>query len=144
MPRQKSTHVDSPEAVGRRLREAREKAGLSQRQLAFAGCSPAYISRIEAGDRTPSLQLLRELGKRLGVSADWLATGAEVDPAADPLLEAKLALRLGALGSLGGLALQRGDTSAAVRQLEEARGELGDAVLAQPGVVEALGEAYAI
>ena len=65
MPRQKSTHVDSPAAVGERLKVAREKAGLSQRQLSFPGCSPAYISRIESGDRIPSLQLLRELGRRL-------------------------------------------------------------------------------
>ena len=77
MPRQKSTHVDNPQAVGERLKEARERAGLSQRQLSFPGCSPAYISRIESGDRIPSLQLLRELGKRLGVSEDYLATGAE-------------------------------------------------------------------
>ena len=77
MPRQKSTHVDDPRAVGARLRAARERSGLSQRQLSFPGCSPAYISRIESGDRIPSLQLLRELGRRLGVSEDWLATGTE-------------------------------------------------------------------
>src|ERR671922_1716178 len=96
MPRQKSTHVDDPRAVGRRLRDAREKAGLSQRQLAFPGCSPAYISRIESGDRIPSLQLLRELGRRLGVSEDWLATGAENGSGEQGgmLLEAELALRL--------------------------------------------------
>ena len=57
--------------------EARERAGLSQRQLSFPGCSPAYISRIEAGDRIPSLQLLRKMGQRLGVSEDYLATGKE-------------------------------------------------------------------
>jgi transcriptional regulator with XRE-family HTH domain len=45
--------------------------------LSFPGCSPAYISRIEAGDRIPSLQLLREMGQRLGVSEDYLATGKE-------------------------------------------------------------------
>src|SRR5215213_3318193 len=78
MPRQKSTHVDNPAAVGGRLKLAREKAGLSQRQLSFPGCSPAYISRIESGDRIPSLQLLRELGRRLSVSEDYLATGSEV------------------------------------------------------------------
>ena len=77
MPRRKSTHVDDPAAVGRRLREARERAGSSQRQLSFDGCSPAYISRIEAGERIPSLQLLREMGRRLGVSEDYLATGLE-------------------------------------------------------------------
>ena len=77
MPRQKSQHVDNPRAVGERLKAAREAAGLSQRQLSFSGCSPAYISRIESGDRIPSLQLLRELGRRLGVSEDFLATGVD-------------------------------------------------------------------
>ena len=76
MPKQKSQHVDDPVAVGRRLREAREAAGLSQRDLSFSGCSAAYISRIEAGTRIPSLQLLREMGRRLGVTEDYLATGA--------------------------------------------------------------------
>src|SRR5881396_2214463 len=96
MPRRKSTHVDNPVEVGRRLKEARERAGLSQRQLSFPGCSPAYISRIESGDRIPSLQLLRELGTRLGVTEDYLATGADsrTDPAS-VLVEAELELRLG-------------------------------------------------
>ena len=97
MPRQKSTHVDDPREVGRRLREARLRAGLSQRDLSFPGCSPAYISRIEAGDRIPSLQLLREMGQRLGVSEDYLATGSRAALLTDrnPLLvDAEVALRL--------------------------------------------------
>jgi transcriptional regulator with XRE-family HTH domain len=97
MPRQKSTHVDDPRAVGERLRAAREAAGLSQRQLAFAGCSPAYISRVESGDRIPSLQLLRELGRRLGVSEDYLATGSNPRERDGRMLEAEVALRLGDL-----------------------------------------------
>src|SRR5690348_4210742 len=94
MPRQKATHVDSPEAVGRRIRAAREQARLSQRDLSFPGCSPAYLSRIEAGVRTPSLQLLRELGRRLGVTADYLAVGEETAPV-DPVTEAEVMLALG-------------------------------------------------
>src|SRR5581483_1384931 len=94
MPRQKATHVDSPEAVGRRIRAAREQVGLSQRDLSFPGCSPAYLSRIEAGTRTPSLQLLRELGRRLGRSADFLATGEDAAPV-DAVTEAEVALALG-------------------------------------------------
>jgi len=85
--------VDSPAAVGVRLREARERSGLSQRQLSFPGCSPAYISRVESGQRIPSLQLLRELGRRLGVSADHLATGEE-EARWDSLVEAEIAIRL--------------------------------------------------
>jgi tetratricopeptide (TPR) repeat protein len=145
VPRQKSTHVDDPREVGRRLREARLRAGLSQRDLSFPGCSPAYISRIEAGDRIPSLQLLREMGQRLGVSEDYLATGARAPllPDRNPLLvDAEVALRLDdyelaqslyeqaleiardnftradALEGLGSVAFRRGEPKEAIRLLE--------------------------
>ena len=149
MPRQKSTHVDDPQAVGDRLRAARETAGLSQRQLAFSGCSPAYISRIESGDRIPSLQLLRELGRRLGVSEDYLATGSDRASATARLLEAEVALRLDELdlaedlytrlrdgaaangdlslahAGLGQVAYRRGDPRAAIDQFEQRHSALG-------------------
>ncbi|HZS31022.1 MAG TPA: transcriptional regulator [Gaiellaceae bacterium] len=95
MPRQKSTHVDDPTAVGERLCQARQAAGLTQRQLAFPGCTAAYISLIEAGKRIPSYQILLEFGRRLGVKADYLATGANGDIEEDPLFDAELAARLG-------------------------------------------------
>jgi tetratricopeptide (TPR) repeat protein len=166
MPRQKSRHVDDPVAVGRRLKDARRRANLSQRDLSFDGCSAAYISRIEKGDRIPSLQLLRELGRRLGVTADYLATGEEVD-SRDRLLEAELALRLGdfevaealfadalddldshrrgrALAGLGQLSLQRGDPATAIDRLTEAERLLGDAVLEYPAVLISLSSAYQV
>src|SRR5919109_813530 len=71
-------HYDDPTRVGRRLHDAREAAGLSQRDLAFPGCSAAYISRIERGERIPSLQVLRELSRRIGVSEATLAYGREL------------------------------------------------------------------
>jgi transcriptional regulator with XRE-family HTH domain len=70
-------HYDDPSAVGKRLFEARRAAGLSQRELSFPGCSAAYISRIECGERVPSLQVLRELARRMGVSETMLAYGRE-------------------------------------------------------------------
>jgi tetratricopeptide (TPR) repeat protein len=169
MPRQKSTHVDDPRAVGARLKAAREQAGVSQRQLAFPGCSPAYISRIEAGDRIPSLQLLRELGRRLGVSEDYLATGSENDGAnREGLLEAELALRLdelelagrlyaqalehagsereraAALAGLGQLAFRRGEPRQAVDQIEAALRAYGADVSEHPALAETLGRTYAM
>jgi tetratricopeptide (TPR) repeat protein len=93
MPKQKALHIHDPVDTGRRLREARERAGVTQRELAYPFCTAAYISRIEAGARSPSLQLLREFGKRLGVSADWLATGTNEEDAST-LIEAEIALRL--------------------------------------------------
>jgi transcriptional regulator with XRE-family HTH domain len=73
--RERIPHVDDPQAVGRRLLEARAAADLSQRELAFPGCSAAYISRIERGERIPSLQVLRELASRCDVSETFLAWG---------------------------------------------------------------------
>jgi transcriptional regulator with XRE-family HTH domain len=69
-------------AIGDRLREARLRAGLSQRELSEPGVSYAYISRIEAGVRTPSVKVLRKLAPKLGVSVAWLETGG-TDPADD-------------------------------------------------------------
>ena len=170
MPRRKSTHVDDPAAVGRRLREARERAGLSQRQLSFDGCSPAYISRIEAGERIPSLQLLREMGRRLGVSEDWLATGLDRDILAEDrtLLDAEIALRFNELDSaeelygkalenattntersrslagLGQIAFERGNPRSAVQQLEQALSVSGAEVADQPSLADTLGRSYAM
>jgi tetratricopeptide (TPR) repeat protein len=170
VPRRKSTHVDDPAAVGRRLRSARERAGLSQRQLSFEGCSPAYISRIEAGERIPSLQLLREMGRRLGVSEDWLATGLDRDVLAEDrtLLDAEIALRFGeletaeelysqaleaatttnerarALAGLGQLAFERGEPRRAVQCLEQALALSGAEAADQPSLADTLGRAYAM
>jgi tetratricopeptide (TPR) repeat protein len=166
MPRQKSDHVDSAAALAQRLRTAREHAGLSQRALAKGICTPAYVSRLEKGERIPSLQLLRQLADRLDADADELASGVP-SVVGDPLVDAELALRLGeteearrlftevldtgragsrsaALAGLGQLAFQTGDHRAAIELLEEA-------VAARPGsssitsaVADSLGRAYAM
>lgn len=167
MPRQKSQHVDDPRAVGKRLKAAREAAGLSQRQLSFGGCSPAYISRIESGDRIPSLQLLRELGRRLGVSEDFLATGVAESDRRGTLVEAELAGRLGdaattrtlyqealdtstdaeeradALEGLGRLELYAGSAQAAVKHFEQAHAVRERDGLTSPSLARGLGRAQA-
>ena len=90
MKRERIPHVDDPVRVGQRLVAAREAALLSQRNVAFPGCSAAYISRIEHGERTPSLQVLRELADRCGVSETHLAWGREarIDSAVAELIAA--------------------------------------------------------
>jgi tetratricopeptide (TPR) repeat protein len=167
MPRQKSQHVDDPKEVGRRLKAARLRLGLSQRALSFPGCTPAYISRVEAGARTPSLQLLRRLGEQLGVSAEYLATGREEGDERSRLVEADVALRLDdldtaerlyqglleeAAGSvdeararigLGQLAFRRGDVNTAIIELERAFELLGAARYEEPTAADTLARAYA-
>ena len=166
MPRSLTTHIDSPKAVGQRLREARERAGLSQRQLAFPGCTAAYISRLEAGARVPSLQMVNQLAARLDVSGQWLATGVEaavVTPA--DLIDAEVALRLGeldeaealfrshlepgdpsragALAGLGQIAYRRERLGDAIEFLEEALRARNRRMLADPGAIDTLGRCYA-
>ncbi|TML93922.1 MAG: helix-turn-helix transcriptional regulator [Actinobacteria bacterium] len=63
------------ESIAERLRRLRIERGLSQRDLSSPGVSYAYISRIEAGARTPSVKALRLLADKLGVTVDHLETG---------------------------------------------------------------------
>jgi tetratricopeptide (TPR) repeat protein len=162
MPRQKSDHVDSAEALAGRLRDARRGAGLSQRALARDICTPAYVSRLEKGERIPSLQLLRRLASRLGADADELASGVASDPT-DPLLDAELALRLGeveeaerlftaalqgddrsvrarGLAGLGEIAFSKGEHRQAIDLLDEASAMHPSGRVA---VADTLGRAYA-
>ena len=161
-------HVDSPEAVGKRLKEARLAAGMSQRELSFPGCTAVYICRIEKGDRVPSLQVLRELARRLGVDENYLAAGAARVDETESLVEAEVALRLDqlelaehlyaqtleastdrvnrgrALGGLGEIDLYAGRLDEAIELLEESRRLLGDGLVGYPGIVDALARAYVL
>jgi len=147
LPRRPSNHVDDAAAVGERLRQARLDAGLTQRELAFEGCTAAYVSRIEAGARVPSLQIIHEFAKRLDVTPEFLATGRpEAGDLSSELLEAEVAFQLGdvsraeelyeaaretagppaaraqALLGLGRLALQRGEIEEGISLLQSAVG----------------------
>src|SRR4051812_50161385 len=80
-------HLDSlpaaGETIGERLKRLRLERGYSQRELAAPGVSYAYISRIEAGTRQPSVKALRRLAVKLNVSADYLERGSDLDPEAE-------------------------------------------------------------
>jgi tetratricopeptide (TPR) repeat protein len=167
MPRSLTTHIDSPKEVGMRLKASRERAGFSQRQLAFPGCTAAYISRLEAGARVPSLQMVNQLALRLDVSGQWLATGveaSEVQPS--ELIDAEVALRLGeldeaeqlfrahlepgdparpaALAGLGQIAFRSERAAAAIDLLQQSFELRGRKALADAGLVDTLGRAYAM
>jgi transcriptional regulator with XRE-family HTH domain len=101
------------ETVGERLKRLRLERGLSQRELAAPGVSYAYISRIEAGTRQPSVKALRRLASKLGVSADYLETGSDLDAAS------ARELRLGDLE----LAVRLGERDGAEAALEDALAE---------------------
>ena len=112
------------ETVGQRLRRLRHDRGLSQRELASPGVSYAYISRIEAGARRPSVKALRMLVRKLGVSADYLETGSEirdVELRELRIADAELELRL---------AEDSGEAEAALQRLHEEAVAAGDAIAA--------------
>src|SRR5262249_38043502 len=90
-------HGGSAETIGARLKRLRLQSGFSQRDLSSPGVSYAYISRIEAGARTPSVKALRKLSQKLGVSVEYLETGRDIRDVADRelrLADAELELRL--------------------------------------------------
>src|SRR5437588_9242118 len=92
------TPSPSGESIGQRLKRLRLERGMSQRELAAPGVSYAYISRIEAGTRQPSVKALRKLAPKLGVSTEYLETGSEIAASEQrelQLADAELQLRLG-------------------------------------------------
>jgi transcriptional regulator with XRE-family HTH domain len=59
--------------IGEFIREQREQAQVSVRQLArLAGVSNPYLSQIERGLRKPSAEILQQIAKGLAISADQL------------------------------------------------------------------------
>ena len=64
--------VDIP-AIGAYIREQREQAKISLRQLAqAAGVSNPYLSQIERGLRRPSADILQQIARGLRISAEAL------------------------------------------------------------------------
>ena len=67
--------MKKPKAVGKRIRERRLELGLSQRAIGEKGTSYAYISRIESGERSPSIEALIAIAEKLDTTALVLLTG---------------------------------------------------------------------
>ena len=82
MPKKPALDKRATLALGKRLAAARVEAGISQRKLAGPGVSAAYISRIEAGDRAPSVTAIRQMAGKLNIGVGYLETGQE-QPALD-------------------------------------------------------------
>jgi tetratricopeptide (TPR) repeat protein len=153
------------------LKALREARGLSLRALGGDDISAGYLSRVEAGQRVPSQQVLRILAPRLGVSVAKLAGRDQaIAVSEDELQRAELGARLGApeaeteieallaqarglgdaratsrlLEALGQLRVAVRDDEGAVRLLEEARAATAGAdARARPSLYEGLGRAYA-
>jgi transcriptional regulator with XRE-family HTH domain len=63
-----------------RLRELRERQGLSREELAHkAGTSEHSVTKLEIGSRAPSLELASRLAAALGCTVDSLLQPPEAD-----------------------------------------------------------------
>lgn len=68
---------DAIETLSARLRELRERAGLSQAELAAAASTSVHsVAKLERGERFPSLRLARDVAAALGCSIDALCEPA--------------------------------------------------------------------
>ena len=77
----------SPGALGRFIREQRQRAQLSLREMArMADISNAYLSQVERGIHEPSVRVLHALADALEVPIEDLVNGGGTSPA--PRLEA--------------------------------------------------------
>ncbi len=66
-------------SIGEYIREQREQARISMRQLAQqAGVSNPYLSQIERGLRKPSADILQQIAKGLRISAEALYVQAGI------------------------------------------------------------------
>jgi transcriptional regulator with XRE-family HTH domain len=66
-------------SIGEYIREQRQRAKISVRQLAeAAGVSNPYLSQIERGLRKPSAEILQQIAKGLRISAEALYVQAGI------------------------------------------------------------------
>src|ERR1700760_2220339 len=69
----------SMNSIGEYIREQREQAKISLRQLSqAAGVSNPYLSQIERGLRKPSAEILQQIAKGLRISAEALYVQAGI------------------------------------------------------------------
>jgi transcriptional regulator with XRE-family HTH domain len=85
--------------LGAALREARERAGLSQSALGqLAGLAPNMISRIESGERpNPQFATIARIAKAIGVSLDTIAADCGLMPKGGPAMDSGNAIVVGDL-----------------------------------------------
>ena len=63
--------------IGRRLREAREKADMTPAEVGKKmGCRPGLITEVEAGRSTVSISGLNKLAKLYNTTSAWLSGGS--------------------------------------------------------------------
>lgn len=78
-PAERATDAQFAEEVGRLVRRARARRGLTRRQLAIdSGISERYLAQIEGGEGNPSVMVLRNIGQAMEMEiTDLLPAGGK-------------------------------------------------------------------
>lgn len=87
--------------LGERLRRMRVAHGMTQRELAFPRYTAAHVSTVESGRRQPSPEALQYFARKLGVTADEIASGRSPEMVAsldEELVKARRAVSSGRVG----------------------------------------------
>ena len=70
-----------PKSIGQKVREMRESRMISGAQLAkAAGVEASYVSDIENGKKTPSIAVIKKIGKALGTDPGYFISEKDVLP----------------------------------------------------------------
>lgn len=136
------TEVPSAD-LGARIKAARVAAGLTQPELGREDASAAFLSRIEKGERRPSVDLLHLLAERLAVTPDYLLIGEgwEETRRLELLLDhAELSL----VGGEAQSAWEKADEALGSAQLGSVPGGVSRARFVQAGALDTLGDAGAV
>lgn len=64
--------------VGNRIKKTRHSLGMTQRHMADKlGVSENYLSMLERGDRSPSLNIIKKISVISGTSVGWILYGSD-------------------------------------------------------------------
>ena len=140
----RNDHVDQlrtidPVVLGARIRTTRQRAGLTQSEVAGEEISVGYVSRIESGQRRPEAKLLAAIADRLSVTVDELLLGVAPDRVAELRLQldhAELSLATGSPHEALEI-VNRILTDVEVEELDDLRRDAG---YARAGALEAVGD----
>jgi transcriptional regulator with XRE-family HTH domain len=127
----------APQTLGQRIRQVRQRRGMTLAQVAGEDFSRAFLNQVEMGRSQPSTRVLRIIASRLGAPVEYLLEGGSSTLEAELAVErARLALlagrprqalelvvpALGAAGPLGSEArLCQAEALLGVGQIEQAR-----------------------
>lgn len=86
-----SSDMGTREEIGRRIKLARERAGMKLREVCeqVPSLTTSKLGNYERGERMPDFDMLKQIAKATGVSASYLATFDDemIDPRERALIE---------------------------------------------------------